>query len=159
MIQKALCWSHLKHTNVSPHHSLLPCSPFMELIPPVPRDMQLCLRTWIRMPTPNCCLRLWSNEEKHEWPWKNAFYPPNSQNFLLFSSHFLAHVPCLIDKDKANLSRNQGHGCCRQTLLRHAPLRCPFLQCFVFLRQLLHRTRGAMAYAGAGAKNLIPVTH
>lgn len=38
MIREALCWSYLKHTNGSPHHSLLPCSPFMELIPPVPRD-------------------------------------------------------------------------------------------------------------------------
>lgn len=38
MIQEALCWSYLKHTNGYPHHSLLPCSPFMELIPPAPRD-------------------------------------------------------------------------------------------------------------------------
>lgn len=60
---------------------------------------------------------------------------------------YLVHVPflllplSLIDKDKANLFGNQGHGCCRQTLLLHAPLRCPFPQCFVFSSQFLHKTK------------------
>lgn len=38
MIQEALCWSYLKHTNGCPHHFLLACSRSMELITPVPRD-------------------------------------------------------------------------------------------------------------------------
>lgn len=66
---------------------------------------------------------------------------------LCFLSFSLAHVPflllslSLIDKDKANLFGKQGHGWCRQTLLLHAPLRCPFPQYFVFLSQLLQQNQ------------------
>lgn len=51
---------------------------------------------------------------------------------------FLPLSLSLIDKDKANLFGNQGHGWCRQTLLLRAPLRCPFSHYFVFSSQLLH---------------------
>lgn len=58
--------------------------------------------------------------------------------FVLLTCLFfpLLSLP-LIDKDKANLFGNQGHGWCRQTLLPRAPLRCPFPQYFVFFESIV----------------------
>lgn len=82
----------------------------------------------------------------------------------LFSLFSLPLVPFLelppTDKDTANLFRRQGHGWCRQTLLRSVPPRCPSPHYFVFPESIVARNvRSGARCPSAALWSLIPVTH